>query len=607
MMEFFKAELLRLRAFAIGLGAAHLLALAFMSRMVDLAQQPLTVHWTAGAVYALLGLLLGLYQMGNYRKPSAWLNLLHRPLAPWRIAVALMAASLLLLAISVLLPIGIVALWQQTMTPRVVDLRHWLLALAGLQIAMAGYLAGAYAMLAERRYAASGFVFLFLLLVAEATGFGALALQGLVIAWLVVMVLGAFKPDLSAAPAPLLPLLSAAIPLQMLVLLLMVMFYQGVEMGWIAQGSHPNNSSTPPRGGHNEVEKMDDRGRMTAALSDSKHPDAALLREQIALSEPEGVAQQVRRLPQRHELANLAPMEFDDDARGIRWVFSHDDMRLHGYDLRQRKLVGVLGVGPGNTALMAPTLPIGGMPGMADGDEVLLAGGTLYQYVSASQTIVDRIQLPNGEVILGASPIGESLGLISATALYFFDGRDLIEHEGRVTPRMHVRIPGAAGDLRNLELMELIDGYLLVATFSARAHVMDGGTPYQSVVRVHDDGRSEEIARRVLRHDYPPIYRYQWFWSSPLLSWLKTQSIALFAPPMPQEAITPAPIPRGMWILALTLCLLAGAAAAWRSRVLPMSTRLRASWIAASLLVGLPAFGAMCLLYRPRDAAAPTP
>lgn len=607
MMEFFKAELLRLRAWAIGLGALHLLVLAFMSRMVDLGQQPLVVHWTVAAVYALLGLLLGLFQMGTYRKPNAWLNLLHRPLAPWRIALALMAASLLLLAITVALPISMVALWQETMTPRVVDLRHWLLALAGLQIAMAGYLAGAYAMLAERRYAASGFVFLFLLLVAEATGFGALALQGLVIAWLVVMVLGAFKPDLSAAPAPLLPLVSAAVPLQMLVLLLMVTFYQGVEMGWIAQGSHPNNSPTPPRGGHNEVEKMDERGQMTAALHGSKHPDAALLREQIALSDPEGIAQQVRRLPQRHELANLAPMEFDDGMRGIRWVFSHDDMRLHGYDVRQRKAVGVLGVGADNAPLMAPALPIGGMPGMAEGDLVLLAGGTLYQYVSASQRIATRIQLPKGEVILGASPVGESLGLISATSLYFFDGRDLVESEAIVTPRMRVRIPGPPGDLRNLQLMELIDGYMLVTTFSAKAHLMDGGLPYQSVVRVHDDGRSEEVARRVLRHDYPAIYRYQWFWSSPLLAWLKVRSIALFAPSMPQEATVPAPVPRSMWILALTLCVLAGAAAAWRSRVLPLSKRLRASWIVASLVVGLPALGAMWLLYRPRDAAKPAP
>ena len=59
----------------------HLGALVFLARMVDLAQQPPEVYYVFGAVYALTGLLLGLYQMGGYRRPNQWLNLLHRPLA----------------------------------------------------------------------------------------------------------------------------------------------------------------------------------------------------------------------------------------------------------------------------------------------------------------------------------------------------------------------------------------------------------------------------------------------------------------------------------------------------------------------------------------------
>lgn len=605
MLEIFKAELLRFRAWALVLGLLHLFALAFTNRMVDLAQQPLAVYMTFGALYALLGVLFGAFQMGTYRKPSAWLNLLHRPVASWRIAVALMVASAVLLFVAVAVPALIVALWQKTMTPRVVDLRHWLLALAALQLGIAGYLAGAYAMLADRRYSAAGFVFLFLLLVAHATGFGALALQVLVIAWVAVMVLGAFKPDLSAAPRPLLPLVSVAIPLQMLAMMVLVTSYMAVEMAWIAHGSHPNNTSTPPVGGHNEVEKMDDRSRMIAALRGSTHPDAALLREQIALSDPMAVSQQIRRLPYRNDLANLGPMEFDDDAHGIRWVFSHDDMRLHGYDLRKRSAVGALGVGAGNAPFEAPAQPIGGMRGMARGDAVLLAGNTMYQYTSADRRVSARIRLPAGEVILGASPIGESLGVISATTLYFFDGRGLVEHASLLEPRMRLAIPGPSGALSSLELMELIDGYLMVATFSSKLSLVNGGTPYQSVMRVRDDGRSEEIARRTLAHDYPAVHRYQWFWTSPVLTELERFAHGLFAPPMPQDATVSGPIPRAIWWLALALCALSGITAAWRSRVLPLSARLRAAWIATCALVGLPALVAMWLLYRPREDVSP--
>ena len=76
-------------------------------------------------------------------------------------------------------------------------------------------------------------------------------------------------------------------------------------------------------------------------------------------------------------------------------------------------------------------------------------------------------------------------------------------------------------------------------------------------------------------------------------------------PPMPQEATTPGPTPRGMLGLALALCVLSGLAAIWRSRVLPLSTGLRTAWIVNCFVVGLPALGAMWLLYRPRDDATP--
>lgn len=82
MFDFFRSELVRFRAWAVLAAVVHVLALAFMARVVDLGQQPLLVHRVIGGVYALCGLLLGLYQMGSYRKPSQWVSLLHRPMPP---------------------------------------------------------------------------------------------------------------------------------------------------------------------------------------------------------------------------------------------------------------------------------------------------------------------------------------------------------------------------------------------------------------------------------------------------------------------------------------------------------------------------------------------
>lgn len=604
MFELFKAELLRFRPWALALAGVHFIALGFLTRVVDLAQQPLVVHWSFAGTYAALGLLLGLYQMGTYRKPSAWLNMLHRPLSSSRIAVSLILAAVALLAVAVALPIALIALWQGAMTPRVVDVRHWLLALAALQIATAGYLVGAYGMLGERRYCFSGLVFPLLLITAAATGLGALALQALAVAWLIAMVLATFKPDLDAPPRGAAGTIAVALPLQMAMYGLMLLAYSGVEMLWIAQGSHPNNTPMPPRGGHNEAEKADDRTRMRMALDGSAHPDAPLLREQIALSEPTGIASQLRRVPQRSELANVAPMEFDDGARGVRWVFSHDDMRLHGYRINDRTQAGTLGIGVDNAAFPVPALPVGAMPGSAKGDALLIAGNTAYHYDSESGQVLPRIRLPDEEVLVGASPVGETLGVISDRALYFFDGREAVEHQRVMTPRLRVPMPGAYHDIYDLDMIELVDGYLIVFSNSYDAHTAEGAVPYQYVLRVRDGGAIETIATRRLAYDYPAIYRYRSFWTSPALYALRDRAQHLFAPPLPLETSVAAPIPRSMWLLAGALSLLSLIGALWRTRRLAMPTAARVAWISVCGLIGLPALAALWLLYRPQEVVA---
>ena len=56
MRDLFRAELLRFRSWAIAGVVLHLLVLGFLTRVVDLAQQPLLVYRVFGGVYALAGL-----------------------------------------------------------------------------------------------------------------------------------------------------------------------------------------------------------------------------------------------------------------------------------------------------------------------------------------------------------------------------------------------------------------------------------------------------------------------------------------------------------------------------------------------------------------------
>src|SRR5690606_13720519 len=214
MKDLFKGELLRFRAVAIATVAIHLVALGFMSRLVDLAQQPKLVYQVIAMVYVVLGLLLGLYQMGSYRRANHWLNLLHRPLHRLRIAGALCGAGGVVLVVAIGLPILAIAGYQEAFTARVVDLRHWLLPLAAVLVAACGYLAGAYAALASRRYAVAAAMLPAAFLFSPAGGGAASAVQAIVLLVLAVLVGIAFRPQVEEPPRHPLAIAATALPVQ---------------------------------------------------------------------------------------------------------------------------------------------------------------------------------------------------------------------------------------------------------------------------------------------------------------------------------------------------------------------------------------------------------
>jgi hypothetical protein len=236
-------------------------------------------------VYAAIGALLGLYQMGTYRRPNQWLNLLHRPLHRLRVAAGLCGAGAMVLLVAIALPIALVALYQETFTARVVDLRHWLIPIATLLVAWCGYLAGAYAMLANRRYSAAVVMLPVLFMFSQATGVAFMAVQVVVLLFLATLVAIAFKPDLAAAPRGALKVAATALPVQVAVYFLLWMLGFGYELASTAIGTHPLNAPTAPHGGYIEASRAEPGERLLLGIADSRDPEAPLWREQIALSE----------------------------------------------------------------------------------------------------------------------------------------------------------------------------------------------------------------------------------------------------------------------------------------------------------------------------------
>ena len=591
MLDYIKAELLRFRGWTLAYAAIHLLVLGFLTRVVDLAQQPLFVYQIFAAVYVFSGLLLGAYQMGNYRRPNAWLNLLHRPLAHPRLAIALMLAPAIALACAIALPMLAIAGYQEGMTPRVVDARHlWLLASAWL-LSCIGYLVGAYAMLANRRYAVAGFVFLVGLLLAAATGPGALLLQLLMLAWLSAMVLASFKPDLPASPRGAWRTLALALPLVMTMWCALFVLSFTQEFYWIASGTHPNNPAVPVPGSVKEADAFTPAQLMVAGLRGSDAANAALWREQAAISDVHRIRQSFDRLPRRNELGNLAPMEFDDATRRVRWVFSHDDMRFHGIEQAGQRAAGTLGV-LGQRPFPQPPLPLG--------EGMLASDGAIYQYDEESGRILPRLRLPAGEHAIGFSHAGERLALLGDRALYLYDARELATSDALLSPRLRVPTPGRAGLLASADVMELLDGVLVSFTFTNDVF-FGRGQPFQALVHVDEGGRAREVARRPLPSGYSPLYLQRGWITSPVLHVLKERLMLLFAGYQSPYDVDARVQPRQVLLAALCLALLSTVLAWWRTRRIALSGSARAAWIVAAALLGLPALFSLWLLYMPRE------
>ncbi|WP_374609900.1 hypothetical protein [Thermomonas sp.] len=592
MIDLFKGELLRFRLWAIAAAAVHAGILGFMARIVDLAQQPLLVYQVFAMTYAVAGTLLGLYQMGSYRKPNQWLSLLHRPMHRLQIAGALGGAGAVLLFVAAALPIALIALYQDTATARVVDLRHWMMPIAAWLIALIGYAAGAYAMIGNRRHSFAVLVLPCLLMFAQASGVAMLALQLTLLAVLVGLVAIVFRPDPVAAPRSFAATAVTALPVQIGAYFLVWMLGYGVELFWTVSGTHPLNTPTPPKGGYIEADRAEGKDMLLLGIENSRDPDAALWREQIALSDVY-TRYPLRSLPQRGEMTNLQPMEFTDGDRNITWVFKHDSMRFVGYGALDKRARGDLGVGEAQVAFPAPTMPFAA--------DYLYNAHAAYQYDDGQGHIHERIRLPQGEVMASPpEPAGDNLLVLSDRAAYFYPGREAMNGLDLLQPLMRVPMPGEVGNLSRMDVIELLDGYLVSFTYTWGVWSSELQHPYQQVLRVDGNGHAREVARRNLSQDLPTAYTARIWWLSPVLRTLCLGAQDLYAAPDPLRA-SPQPMPRSMLWLALACCVVSLLGATWLSARLQLSPRNRWLWVVLCGVVGLPALLALWLMVPKRE------
>lgn len=591
MFELYKAECRRFRWWALGAGALHAGTLLFFDRVVDPLQQPAMIYQMVAAIYAGAGVLLGLFQAGSYARINQWIALLHRPLSPRRVLVAVAGGSATMLAAAVLVPIALLLVGHDLIGSRFVDARHWLLGLSGVLIALIGLMGGIYAALSPRRYGWLVLIPALLPTVSMAVGWAAVAVQAGVLILLALLVASVFKPDLAEPPHTVMGLGGTALAAAMGAYLLLVVAGDLVfQTLWIATGTHPLNG-VPPRGGVTEATRADGAVLMEAGLAGRQDDQARIWREQVRLSEVFGVTPTIKWLPVRGELTNAAPMEFDDDRRGARWTFSHDDMRFHGVRLSDGAALGTLAVDGG---FEAPPLPI-------DGGR-LIAGGSLFAFDTDDGAIHRRIRLPAGETIVAPpSMVGTALAVASNRALRLYDARVLDGNQGSETPLATVPLPAPVGGLMRLDLIELLDGYLVSFTY-ARGGVDGPANAWQQVVQVKGTGPGQLVSGRPLAPDFPFVTRFAPYWISPALKVARDLAENAGGGAVPMAEREPVRIPLSIWIAAGLLALLSAAGAALLAKLRQLGLRAGAAWTLATLALGPPMLLAFWLIRPTRTA-----
>lgn len=604
MKELFLSELRRFRGAALATAAIHLLLQLCASRL----SEPLALTWQEHTIILLFYLLFAIgfavYQFGTYRQPSRWIWLLHRPLAPGRIGVALAAASLCLILFAIGIPLLIAVGATDLFSARAVDLRHYTMVLLVVMLCLNAWLAGAYVMLGGRLFAAVAALLPALLMGRLAAG-ADLLLPGLVCTCLLaVLAASAFKPERTAPPRRPLALLAAGLPLQLGVYF--VLLWGGslaFQYGQMLAGVHPLNSPVAPAGGHTELTRADGRAAFVLGLSASNDPRAAHWVRQMPLLDIAHVAPMTRQLPVRHQVTNLTRPQWTDGERHTAWTFSHDSMRFEGRDLHT-------GAARGSFGADGALRPFDAVPLMKG--PWFMTRHQLYRFDPVARRLSPMLAVPAPET-LAATPkeVGNRWYVLTERRLLVYARPDeaLARPAQQAVPLFAIPLPGRFTGLERIDIAPLLDGTLLSFNHGRR---MAEGEPdaRQTVLLVDQSGRTQVVADRLLTQDFAPAFAHRAWWLSPL-----THAVLALPALVDNGDIGVAGMaafmdtvgarrPPAVLAWAAAAALLATLGAWWWLGRAGVSGARRRGWTLAVLLLGPPCLGVLALL-QPRIAHVP--
>lgn len=465
MFTLFITELKRHRALTAGAAALHLAMLYYVYTLGrSVLTIPGVVLWLLSCIGVSAG--FGVFQMALYKRDNDWVHLLHRPLRPQQIFLALLLAGWCLLLAALVLPLGAITLIMDGNALYGIEWRHYQMVPYASATAMIAYCCGCFAILSPSR--------LGLLAISMATPMAiinmgsAIWIKALVLlVWSFALAQSAFKPDLQQAPRKVRTLLMTELPIQYGCLWLIVLATTlMLALDNYMSGSDP--SRNPPAGTENFVWLMPAKEVMQLALDNSSHEDSAFLRQQVLLGEtlyvepPDNYS-----YPQRNQMPRLdTALQLSDAEKNIVWQFSHGNMLFEGRDGNSRALVGYAGPDGFHPPSALPPSRFSSVP-WTSANQYIISDDDIYRVNWDDGELHHRYHKDSDDRFANALTLSEHVAAqLSDKALYFFSSAELANTEIALHPKAVLQLPPNENTgLRRIFVLPLVDGYL-VSVFS---------------------------------------------------------------------------------------------------------------------------------------------
>lgn len=620
MGPLWRSELLRFRRLAIVLAVVHFVVLRALSVFGELYALSVAKLGLGLLSYALLGLLFGLYQLGTYRRLNRWTYLIHRPLPPGSIFLALTGAAAVLAVLVVAVPLWLATLYLDLLSAQWVDARHYLLALFLVGTTLAFYLVGAFVALSPSKAAILVVGTTSFFLTRSAHGLWVFVPLVLVLAWLAYVVYASFKPNLQAHLRRPLPAVAQGLGIGYA--LFGVLFVAGavawstvvvVRLHGIRGFAVHGWDTYFDDGTIDRVGYMRPQEALVHGLRGRSDDQAEHQRRQLALAETSGLRPTLTRFADRGQLFFMdRAATFRDPEREIVYRFAHDPMLYRGTDARTGGFVGWLGTGgPIAAGADAEAMSAGRFDAVpfALGGRFLVRPHRIDVFDPLRQSVMPLVQVGEGESFLTGVVEHETyLTVLSDHALYFFDRRDLRDQPETIAPFARAPLPGPAAELMRIDMAELLDGHLLSFVFGTTSP-LGFGDARQVLAEVGADGRFTPLHEQALAHGAPALLRYRGFVASPAIDFAHRLAWALVAPErrdgVSLRALFVRHVPVEI-VLAAVLVALGSALLTWwlgGRRLLTVAERR--GWVLAALLFGAPALLAMPFVTARREQPLP--